>query len=157
MPPHARMSLTQQLLVRTLVAWFWREPYRRRPLRWGTQLHDRFLLPHFAWQDFLEVIADLKGAGYAIEADWFLPHLEFRFPVYGRVQQAGIEIELRQAIEPWHVLGEEGTVGGTARFVDSSLERVQVRVSGMFGDRHRLACNGRLIPLTATAAQGEYV
>ena len=99
------------MLLRTLLAWFWKTPYRRRPIRWGTQLHDRFLLPHFAWQDFLEVIADLQQAGYAIDADWFLPFLEFRFPVHGRVRYGGIEVELRQAIEPWNVLGEEAAAG----------------------------------------------
>jgi uncharacterized protein (DUF2126 family) len=157
MPPHARMSLTQQLLLRSLVAWFWRQPYRRRPIRWGTLLHDRFLLPHFVWQDFQEVIDDLRSAGIAMEAEWFLPHLEFRFPVCGRATYAGIEIELRQAIEPWHVLGEEQSAGGTVRFVDSSLERLQVRASHLDGDRYLLTCNGRRVPLSPTRTQGELV
>ena len=156
MPPHPRMSTTQQLLLRTLVAWFWREPGRGRPIRWGTQLHDRFLLPHFVWQDFREVIGDLNRAGYAIESDWFLPHLEFRFPVYGRLHSCGIEIELRQAIEPWHVLGEEPSAGATVRFVDSSLERVQVRVVGIT-ERYLVLCNGRRVPLRPTDMLGEFV
>ncbi len=157
MPPHPRMSLTQQLLLRTLVAWLWREPCRARPIRWQTQLHDRFLLPHFAWQDFREVIADLKRADQPIEAEWFLPHFEFRFPVFGRCHHSGIEIELRQAIEPWHVLAEEPSPGGPARYVDTSVERVQVRVAGFLGDRYVVTCNGRRVPLRATDTLGEYV
>ncbi len=157
MPPHPRMSLTQQLLLRALVAWFWREPCRARPIRWQTQLHDRFMLPHFAWQDFCEVIADLKRAGLAIEAEWFLPHFEFRFPVYGRCQHAGVELELRQAIEPWHVLGEQPSGGGPVRYVDTSVERMQVRAGGIFGDRYVVTCNGRRVPLRATETLGEFV
>ena len=157
MPPHPQMCLAQQLLLRTLVAWFWREPCRARPARWHTQLHDKFFLPHYVWQDFRDVIADLKHDGQAIEVDWFLPHFEFRFPVYGRCHHAGIEIELRQAIEPWHVLGEQPSTGGTVRYVDASLERVQVRVSGALGDRYVVACNGRRVPLRPTGTLGEFV
>jgi len=157
MPPHARMSLAQQLLVRALVAWFWREPFEEKPIRWGTRLHDLFLLPYFVEQDFRRVIGDLRGAGYAVEADWFAPHLEFRFPVYGRVCYEGIEIELRQAIEPWYVLGEEAGGGGTARYVDSSVERLQVLVRGLIPERFTVSCNGRRLPLQSTGVQGELV
>jgi uncharacterized protein (DUF2126 family)/transglutaminase-like putative cysteine protease len=158
MPPHARMSLTQQLLLRALVARFWKTPYApERLARWGTELHDRFMLPFFVWQDFEDVIADLRAAGHALEASFFAPHFEFRFPKYGDFATRGIEVELRCALEPWHVMGEDGTAGGTARYVDSSLERVQVRVTGMAPERFAITCNGRALPLQPTGKTGELV
>jgi uncharacterized protein (DUF2126 family) len=157
MPPHARMSLTQQLLMRALVCRFWSEPYRASLVKWGTGLHDRFLLPHFVSQDFQEVLEELRGAGYPLEQDWFAPHFEFRFPLLGQVTHRGVEIELRQALEPWHVLGEEQDVGSTSRFVDSSVERLQVKVRGLTDPRHVLACNGRRVPLHPTGTPGEYI
>jgi len=157
MPPHARMSLVQQLLVRALVAWFWKQPYETKPIRWGTRLHDLFLLPHFVNQDFGAVIDELNSAGYAFERDWFAAHTEFRFPVYGRVCYQGIDVELRQAIEPWYVLGEEPGGGGTARFVDSSVERLQVHVRGLTRERYTVTCNGRQLPLESTGTHGEFV
>jgi uncharacterized protein (DUF2126 family) len=157
MPPHARMSLAQQLLVRTLLAWFWRAPYDAAPIRWGTRLHDRFLLPYYVERDFTSVIDDLHRAGYPIDKAWFAPHLEFRFPVYGRVVYQGVEVELRQAIEPWYVLGEEPGAGGTARYVDSSVERLQVRVRGLEPERFTVACNGVQLPLQPTGTEGEFV
>ncbi len=157
MPPHARMSLAQQLLVRALIAWFWRKPFEERPIRWNTRLHDLFLLPHYVEQDFKCVIADLRRAGYPLEAGWFAPHLEFRFPVYGRVCYEGIEIELRQAIEPWYVLGEEPGQAGTTRYVDSSVERLQVLVRGLIPERYAVTCNNRRLPLQSSGTQGEMV
>ncbi|MCC7154368.1 MAG: transglutaminase family protein [Bryobacterales bacterium] len=157
MPPHARMSLTQQLLVQVLVAWFWKLPYNERPIRWGTRLHDRFLLPYFVEHDFGAVIAGLNRAGYPLETAWFAPHIEFRFPFYGRVSYDGIEVELRQAIEPWYVLGEEPGGGGTTRYVDSSVERMQVRVKGLLPERYALTCNKRRLPLQSTGTHGEFV
>jgi uncharacterized protein (DUF2126 family) len=158
MPPHERMSLTQQLLLRSLVARFWRTPYApARLARWGTELHDRFMLPHFIAQDFADVIAEQDAAGYPLRAEWFAPHIEFRFPKYGDFAARGVEVELRQALEPWHVMGEEGLVGATTRYVDSSLERVQVKATGLAPDRYALACNGRRIPLAPTQTQGEFV
>jgi uncharacterized protein (DUF2126 family)/transglutaminase-like putative cysteine protease len=157
MPPHARMSAVQMLLLRALVARFWREPYRGRLVRWGTALHDRWLLPHFVVQDLADVVADLDAAGYPFRQDWFAPFVEFRFPRFGTVNYAGVGVELRQAIEPWHVLGEEMTGSGTSRYVDSSVERLQVKVTGMTGERHRVACNGRALPLVRTGVPGEFV
>lgn len=157
MPPHARMSLAQQLLVRALIAMFWEKPFRKRLTRWGTALHDRFMLPHYLWADLLSIIADLRAAGFPIEPEWFRPHLDFRFPRLGSISHENTEIELRQAIEPWHVLGEESSAGGTARYVDSSLERVQVKVNGLYGDRFVVTCNGRTVPLAPTGLQGEAV
>jgi uncharacterized protein (DUF2126 family)/transglutaminase-like putative cysteine protease len=158
MPPHERMSLTQQLLLRSLVARFWQRPYSpARLARWGTQLHDRFMLPHFIGEDFADVIAEQDAAGYPLKAEWFAPHMEFRFPKYGDFTACGIEVELRQALEPWHVMGEEGSAGATTRYVDSSLERLQLKATGFVPERYVLACNGRPIPLQHTGIKGEFV
>jgi len=157
MPPHARMSALQMLLLRALVSRFWQQPYRGKLVRWGTALHDRWLLPHFVTADILDVVADLNAFGYAFGADWFDPFVEFRFPRFGTVSYDGVTIELRQAIEPWHVLGEEVSLGGTARFVDSSVERLEVKVNGMIGGRHVVTCNRRALPLAATGVPGEFV
>ena len=158
MPPHERMNLAQQLLLRSLVARFWRTPYTpARLVRWGTQLHDRFMLPHFLWQDFADVIAEQNAAGHKVRIEWFAPQLEFRFPHYGDFDARGIHVQLRQALEPWHVMGEEGATGATARYVDSSLERVQVKVAGFESDRYVLTCNRSPIPLHPTGVAGQYV
>lgn len=151
------MSLAQQLLIRGLVARFWESPMIDRLIPWGTDLHDRFLLPHFVDLDFQDVIADMRAAGYAFQQDWFAPHFEFRFPQIGSVIVSGIVLELRQAIEPWHVLGEETTSTGTARFVDSSVERIQVKVQGLTEGRQVITCNGRRVPLHPTGSCGEFV
>jgi uncharacterized protein (DUF2126 family) len=157
MPPHWRMSLVQQLLLRALIARFWRQPYRRPLLRWGTELHDRFLLPHYAWQDLCDVLCELHEVGYVFDPQWFAPFFEFRFPQYGCVQVGDLQLELRLAIEPWHVLGEEVSSQGTARYVDSSVERLQVRVAGMTDTRHVITCNGRRVPLRPTETKNEFV
>ncbi|MCU1330256.1 MAG: dehydrogenase, partial [Bryobacterales bacterium] len=158
MPPHARMSLTQQLLVRALISWFWKQPYKRNPVEWGTELHDTFMLPHFVARDFEEVLSDLaENVGYHFDPAWFAPHFEFRYPVMGTVTHQDIRIELRTATEPWYVLGEEPAGGATTRFVDSSVERLQVRVSAMSGTRYIVTCNGRRLPLHASGAKGEFV
>jgi uncharacterized protein (DUF2126 family) len=158
MPPHERMSLTQQLLLRSLVARFWRDPYDPpRLARWGTELHDRFMLPYFIDRDLADVVAEQKAAGFPLEREWFAPHFEFRFPKYGDFSVFGADVELRQALEPWHVMGEEGAAGGAVRYVDSSVERLQVKVTGLAPDRYAMTCNGRQIPLRPTGTVGEFV
>jgi len=157
MPPDSRMSCAAQLLVRALLAWFWREPYDRKTVRWGTTLTDRFMLPHFVYEDFRDVVSDLRHAGFPMDERWYAPQYEFRFPLLGRVAADGLEVELRQAIEPWHVLGEQPGGGGTVRYVDSSVERVQVLVRNMTEPRHAVTCNGRRVPLHPTGTSGEFV
>jgi uncharacterized protein (DUF2126 family) len=157
MPPHSRMSLTQHLLLRALVAHLWARPYKQELVRWRTEVHDRFMLPHFVRQDLEDVVAELNEAGYPLRTEWFDPHFEFRFPLYGKIEQRGIELEFRQAIEPWHVTGEEASTGGTARYVDSSLERLQVLANGMVDPRHVVTCNGRRVPLHPTGTNGQFV
>ena len=157
MPPHSRMSLAQMLLLRALVARFWQTPYEKSLVRWGTQLHDRWMLPHHLWQDLKDVIRELNDAGFPFQIAWFEPFLEFRFPRYGAMQYGNIGLELRAAIEPWNVLGEEASHRGTARYVDSSVERLQVKLVGLTDARYVLACNGRRVPLASTGEQGEYV
>ncbi len=157
MPPHARMSIVQQLLLRALVARFWNQPYRAPVTRWGTELHDRFLLPTFVQLDFADVLAEMRLAGFAFDDAWFAPHFEFRFPRVGEVQRMGMALHLRNALEPWHVMGEEGSGGGTVRYVDASLERLELRATGMNPSRYTVTCNGQPLPLQPTGVAGEYV
>ncbi|MFM9878884.1 MAG: transglutaminase family protein, partial [Burkholderiaceae bacterium] len=157
MPPHARMSIAQQLLLRALVSRFWTTPYQAPITRWGTELHDRFLLPTFVQMDFHDVIAELQSAGYAFDSAWFAPHFEFRFPLVGEMKVNSVNLSLRTALEPWHVMGEEGAPGGTARYVDSSLERLEVRATGMNQSRYVITVNGRALPMQPTGTTGEYV
>ncbi len=157
MPPHSQMALVQALLIRTLVARFWDKPYKKPLIRWGTTLHDKYMLPHYLWQDMRDVINDLNQHGFPFKLDWLLPFEEFRFPHYGRVKLDDIEIELRWAIEPWHVLGEEVGASGTSRYVDSSVERLQVKLTGLTEGRYILTCNGRRAPLKSTGIKGEFV
>ena len=157
MPPHERMSLAQILLMRSAVAAFWERPYERRLVHWGTRIHDEFMLPHYVEQDFGDALEELGTLGFPLDLEWFRPHFEFRFPKVGSTDVRGIDLELRHALEPWHVLGEEQAAGGTVRYVDSSTERVQTRVSGWVPERYVLAANGHAVPLAKTDREGEFV
>jgi uncharacterized protein (DUF2126 family) len=152
------MGLVEMLLIRALVGMFWNRPFEGNLVRWGSALHDRFMLPHFVRRDFFEVLTQLRRSGYHFEERWFASHLEFRFPKIGSISAEGVELELRQALEPWNVLAEETTSSGTVRSVDSSLERIQVKVSGFAAEsRYVVACNGRRVPLHPTGELGETV
>ncbi len=157
MPPHARMSAAQALLLRSAIAAFWAKPYERKLIRWGTRIHDDFMLPHFVEQDRYGALDELTTLGFPMAHEWFAPHLEFRFPLIGNVAVQGMELELRHALEPWHVLGEEPAGGATARYVDSSAERLQARITGFSEERYILAANGHAVPLSRTDREGEYV
>ncbi|MFT5025713.1 MAG: hypothetical protein ACI9CV_000463 [Ilumatobacter sp.] len=154
MPPHPQMALVQSLLVRALVARFWDEPYSGRLVRWGTDLYDRYLLPWYVRADIHDVVADLRRHDIDFDIAWLEPFLEFRFPLIGEVQLDDVRLELRSAIEPWHVLGEEVSGSGTARYVDSSVERMQVLVEGFNEARHILTCNGIPVPLHTASTPG---
>ena len=157
MPPHPHMSSVQQLLLRALIARFWDTPYRAPMSRWGTELHDRFMLPSFLQLDLNDVMQEMRNAGFAFDNAWFAPHFEFRFPLIGHINTLGMQLTLRNALEPWHVMGEEGSSNGTARYVDSSLERIEIRVNGYNPNRYTVTCNGHALPLQPTGVAGEFV
>ncbi|CUH65233.1 hypothetical protein TG4357_01747 [Thalassovita gelatinovora] len=157
MPPNPRMSLAQQLLIRAIIARMWKQPIKGKPVRWGTVLHDRYMLPHFLWDDLMDVLRDLGDHGFDMNPDWFKAQSEFRFPFCGEVTYEGTKLELRQALEPWHVLGETGAIGGTVRYTDSSVERLQVKLTTPNPDRYIVTCNQRIVPLSATEEAGTFV
>ena len=157
MPPHAQMSLVQMLLLRCLISRFWQKPYKSSLIRWGTELHDRFMLPHYVWEDMKLVVQDLRDAGYKFELDWFSAFREFRFPFIGSINANDMQLNLHSALEPWHVLGEEAAGTGMARYVDSSVERLQVSTYELAGDRYVITCNGRKVPLRPTGIKGKLV
>ncbi len=157
MPPHPRLMLAQFLLVRGLIACFWEQPYRHALVRWGTAVHDRYMLPYYILEDFKNILAYLHQCDLRFDLEWYMPFYEYRFPKLGELMVGDIHIELRNALEPWYVLGEEQTLGGTTRYVDSSVERLQIKVNGLIGERYVLACMGRRMPLTPTGVHGQYV
>ncbi len=155
MPPHPRMMTAQTQLVRALVAALATRPYHHPLVRWGTALHDRFLLPTFLWSDFEDVLAYLESCGLSHPSEVYRAFLELRCPVAGRLEAGGVLLEVRSALEPWPVLGEEPAGGATARYVDSSVERIEVRVEGLVPERHAVLVNGHVLPLKSTGRVGE--
>jgi uncharacterized protein (DUF2126 family) len=157
MPPNPRMSLAQQLLIRALIARMWKAPIKGNLTRWGSTLMDRFMLPEMVWQDFLDVLADLKQHGFDLDPEWFKAQAEFRFPFCGEVNLEGVNLEIRQALEPWHVMGETGAIGGTVRYTDSSVERLQAKLTAPDPGRYTVTCNQRMMPMQLTGKNGESV
>lgn len=157
MPPHPQMSLVQGLLLRACIAWFWKTPYKGKLARWGTQLHDRFMLPYFVRENLREALDLLRAGGFDLDLNWFDPFFTFRFPECGTAQVGDVELSLRNALEPWPVMGEEPAGGGVSRSVDASVERVELRVKGLVPGRHLVTCNGRVVPLTPTRDEGGHV
>jgi len=150
MPPHKEMCLVQLLLIRSLVAVFWKNPYKNKLIHWGTDLHNKFMLHHFVKEDMYEVINHLNRYDIAFDKSWLDVFLEFRFPIYGKVNVEGVNITLRSGIEPWIVLGEEMSSSGTARFVDSSVEKLEILVEDFNPERYMVLCNSIKIPLVKT-------
>ena len=157
MPPHVRMAAAQMILLRSLLAAFTVEPYDRPLARYGQTLHDRFLLPHWMWRDFEDVLAFLAARGLPLPADGYRPFIDLRCPLVGNLDAGDVRLEVRNAIEPWHVLGEELGTSGTARYVDSSMERIEIQADGVVAGRHRVLVNGRSLPLVPTGKAGQHV
>ena len=157
MPPHKELCLAQLLLIRALTAVFWKHPYKKKLVRWGAALHDKFLIYHFVKEDLAEVVDYLNEHGVAFQLAWLEPFFEFRFPILGKVNMGDVKLHIRAGIEPWNVLGEEMSNSGTARFVDSSVERIEVTVEGLQPERYQLLCNQTNVPLTETGVSGKYV
>jgi uncharacterized protein (DUF2126 family) len=151
MTPHPQMNLVQNLLLRACVALFWRTPYTGRLVRWGTRLHDQYMLPHYLEEDFAQVLQFLRSGGYDFRQEWFAPFFAFRFPECGTLQVGDAQLTIHAALEPWPVMGEEPVGGGTSRSVDATVERVQLTARGLVEHRHVVTCNGRRVPLKATA------
>ncbi|MEZ4266859.1 MAG: transglutaminase family protein [Myxococcota bacterium] len=157
MPPHPRMATAQAALARTLIAAFSRTPYRAPLVRWGQALHDRFLLPYYLWRDFQDVLDWLEAEGVPLPADAYLPFVDLRCPLVGRLHAGDVTVEVRNALEPWPVLGEQTTGAATSRYVDSSMERVELRVQGLTPERHAIVVAGLEVPLRPTETAGELV
>lgn len=157
MPPHPQMSLVQAVLLRACIALFWKEPYTGRLVRWGSLLHDKFMLPHYIREDFQDVLSFLEAGGYGLKLDWFEPFFAFRFPECGRIQVGDATLTLRSALEPWPVMGEEPVGGGVSRSVDATVERLEVKVERLTPSRHIIACNGRRVPMNSTRENGVFV
>lgn len=157
MPPHPQMGLLQSLLIRACLAMFWTQPYKGQLIRWGTQLHDKFMLPYFVKQDLADVLDKLARAGFKFDLDWFTPFFAFRFPECGRAQIGDISLQLRSALEPWPVMGEEPVGGGVSRSVDTTVERVELSVQGLTEGRYQITCNGRAVPLQKTGDEANRV
>jgi uncharacterized protein (DUF2126 family) len=159
-PAPAVQSVTA-LFVRAILARLAADPFNAPFVRWAGELHDRFFLPAFVWEDLAIICADLRNHGIAFDAEWLRAPWEFRFPKLGEfalpVSNLKSEISnptlvFRQALEAWPLLGESPNAGTVARTVDSSLDRIEARISeAKFLEGGLLLANGLPCAFRATA------
>lgn len=156
MSPDAPTFLSIHALWRALAASLATRPFREPVRDWQGALHDRFLLPSFLERDLQEVLTYLEQDGFSFETSWFRTHLHFRFPFLAEESLGDGHWTLRRAVEPWPLLGEQPTPsGGLVRCVDSSTERLEIRLLGL-PEETEVRINGHLLPLETHPGGGRF-